>query len=419
MLIKFEVNMKLSVICLLHLLSERLEQVLDAVRGERRLTKDTHDFKDGSANLEVVLDNGNEAVGNDGDMYLYAHCILRFSPESFDLEMLLDPLEEQLHLPPILVEQGNVLRIEIEVVRVVNKAPLEFRGIVDNPSDDSGIFLLILLLGKAYALVFEDVVSPIKYAFSIDNLIGRFTLLPDDEESPEHVDAIESGEVKIASVKHIARQRLVCEPVHRVDIMHLGIGDPIEHWYLSNDVNLSMDSDARLGASELSPSEYGHAQVNGRGVNSIESAMQFKLLRDTSGLGNSHHIESELLKDAMVSEGVGLRQHLSVDGLVTKSEVFRLLGMGGCYICEFSKASTAHKLTEHQNQQMVPMRHRPALGPVVVLGEYSPELPLREKLYYLCKNECPYMHICSDFESDAKVGISKPGQGIGGLKRCA
>ena len=29
------------------------------------------------------------------------------------------------------------------------------------------------------------------------------------------------------------------------------------------------------------------------------------------------------------------------------------------------------------------------------------------------------MHICSDFESDAKVSISKPGQGIGWLKRCA
>lgn len=39
-------------------------------------------------------------------------------------------------------------------------------------------------------------------------------------------------------------------------------------------------------------------------------------------------------------------------------------------------------------------------------------MPLGEELYYLCKNECPYMHICSDLESDAKVGISKPGQGI-------
>jgi len=37
----------------------------------------------------------------------------------------------------------------------------------------------------------------------------------------------------------------------------------------------------------------------------------------------------------------------------------------------------------------------------------------------LCKNECPYMHICSGFESDAKVSISKPEQGIAGLKRCA
>lgn len=418
MLIKIEVKIELPIIRLGSLL-ERLEQVLDAVRGERRLAKDTHDLEHWPANLEVVLDDGNEAVGDDGDVNLYAHSIFGFSPEPLDLEVLFDPFEKQLHLPPIFIKESDVLGCKIEIVCVVDKAPLEFRGIVDNPSDDSWILLLILLLGKAYTLVFENVVSPIKYAFSIDNLVGRLTLLPDDEESPEHVDAIESGEVKIASVKHIARQRLVCEPVHRVDIMYLGIGNPIEHGYLSNNVNLSMDSDARLGAPELCPSEYGHAQVDGSGVDGIEPAVQIKLLSDASRLGHAHHVESELLKDAVVSESVSLRQHLSVDSLVAKSEVFRLLGMGGCYICEFPKTSAAHKLTEHQNQQMVPMRHRPALGPVVVLGEYSPELPLREELYYLCKSECPYMHICSDFESDAKVGISKPGQGIGGLKRCA
>ena len=36
--------------------------------------------------------------------------------------MLLDPLEEQFHLPPVLVEQGDVLCTEEEVVRVVDKA---------------------------------------------------------------------------------------------------------------------------------------------------------------------------------------------------------------------------------------------------------------------------------------------------------
>ena len=91
MLIEIKVNMPLSVICLFLLLSERFKQVLDAVRGERRLAKDTHDLEHWPANLEVVLDDGNEAVGDDGDMNLYAHCIHRFSPESFDLEMLGKP----------------------------------------------------------------------------------------------------------------------------------------------------------------------------------------------------------------------------------------------------------------------------------------------------------------------------------------
>ena len=418
MLIIFEVQIELPIIRLDGLF-EQLEQVMDFIHGERRLTKDTHDFEDRPANLEVVLDNGNETVGDDGHVYLYSDCIFRFSPETLDLEVLLDPFEEELHLPHIFIEQGNVLSAEVEVVRVVDEASMKPWRIIDNSSDNTGILLLILLLGEANGLVFEHVVCSIENTLAIDNLVSWFALLSDDKECPEYIDSVESGEVKVSSVKHIARQRLICEPVHRVDIMHLGIGNSVEYGYLSNDVNLSMDSDARLRASKLCPSEYGHAEVNGRGVNGIEFAMQFKLFCNASGLGDGHHVESELLKDTMVSESVGLRQHLSVDRLVSKSEVFRLLGMGGYYICEFPKASAAHKLTEHQNQQMVSMRHRPTLGPVVVFGEYAPELPLREKLYDLCKDECPYMHICSGFESDAKVSISKPGQGIARLKRCA
>ena len=178
-------------------------------------------------------------------------------------------IKEELHLPPIFIEQGNVLCAEVEVVRVVDKAPLEFWGIIDNPSDNSRILLFVLLLGETDALIFEHIVIPVQNAFSIDNLVCRLTLFSDDEESPEHVDAIEPGKVKVASVKHRACQRLVCEPVHRVDIMHLGIGNSVEYGYLSNDVNLSMDSDARLRASKLCPSEYGHAEVDGSGVNGI------------------------------------------------------------------------------------------------------------------------------------------------------
>ena len=419
MLIKFEVKIELSVIRILSVLLERSEQVLDAVRGECRLAKDTHDFDNWPANLKVMFDDGNEAVCDDGNMYLYTHGILRLTPETLDLKMLLDPLEEQLHLPPILVEQGDVLCTEEEVVRVVNEAAMQFWSIVDDSSDSARILLLILLLGKADALVFEHIVSAVENTLAINNFVCRLAFFPDDEKGTEHMNLIEAGEVKVASVKHIAGKSLVCEPVHRVDIMHLSIGNPIEHGNLRNNVNLRVDLDSGLGASELSPSEHGHAEVDGCGINGIEPAMQLELLRDTFGLGNSHHMEGKLLKDTVVSEKVGLREHLPINGQVSKAEMFGLLSMSGCNICKFPKSPTAHQLTEHQNQHVIPMRHRPATGSVVVLGEDAPKLPLWEELGYLCKNVLSNMHICSYFESDAKVCISKPGQGVGELKCCA
>ena len=233
------------------------------------------------------------------------------------------------------------------------------------------------------------------------------------------MNLIETGKVKIASVKDIAGKSLVCEPVHRVDVVYLGIGNPVENGNLRGDVNLRVDLDSRLSTSELSPSEHGHAKVDGRGVNGIEPAMQLKLPCDTFGLSNSYHVECKLLEDAVVSEKICLREHLPVDRLVSKAEVFGLLTMGGCNICKLPESPTAHQLTEHQNQHMAPMRHRPAFSPVVVLSEDAPKLPLWEELSYLCKNVLSNMHICSDFESDTKVRISKLGQGAGWLKRCA
>lgn len=419
MLIKFEVNTELSIIRILSLHFERLKQVSYAVRGECRLAKDAHDFNDRPSNLEVMLYDGNEAVCDDGNMYLDTYCILGFTPKAFDLKMLLNPLEKQLHLPSILVEQGDVLCTEKIIVCVIDKATMQFRSIIHDSPDCARILLHIFFLCKANTLVFEHIVCAIKDAFSIDDFVSRPAFLPDDEEGSEYMNLIETGEIKVASVKHIAGKSLVCEPVHGVDFMHLCIGNSIEYRYLRCDVNLRMYFDARLGTSELSPSKHGHAEVDGCGVDGIEPTVQFKLLRDTLGLGNSHHVEGKLFKDTMVSEKIGLREHLPIDWLIPKAEMFGLLTMGGCYICELSESSAVHKLTEYENQHVAPMRHRPALGPVVVLGEDSPEMPLWEELRYLCKNVLSNMHTYYDFESSAKIRISKPGQSIGKLKHCA
>ena len=55
-----------------------------------------------------MLHNGNEAVGTDGRVNLYSDSILSCTPELFDFEVLLEPLEEQLYLPTILVKVSNL-----------------------------------------------------------------------------------------------------------------------------------------------------------------------------------------------------------------------------------------------------------------------------------------------------------------------
>ena len=147
MLIGFEVKIELPIIGIISLL-KREEKVSDAVRGEHRLAKDTHDLEHRSANLEVMFNDGNETVGDDGDMNLDADGILRLSPKSLDTEMLLDPFEKQLDLSPIFIKQGDFPSFEQEVVRVVDKAAVKLWSIVHNPSDDAWILLLVLLLVK-------------------------------------------------------------------------------------------------------------------------------------------------------------------------------------------------------------------------------------------------------------------------------
>ena len=418
MLIEFKVKIELPV-GLIFLPFERLEQVLDAVRGECRLAKDTHDLKHGTANLDVMLDDGNEAICDDGNMYLNTNCIFGLTPESFDLEMLLDPFEKELHLPPIFIKKGDLLSLEVEVVRVIYKAAVQFSGIIDDSPNNARVLFSVLLLCEADTLVFEHIVSAIKDTFPIDNLVVRLAFLSDDKEGSEHMNPVETRKIEVPSVKDIACKRLIGEPVHGVNVMHLGIGDSVEHRYLRNNINLCMDSDTRLRASKLCPSEHCHTEVNGCGVNGIEPAVQPKLLCDSSGLGHGHHVEGKLLKDTVVSERIRLGQHLSVDGLSAKTKEYRLLSMGNRNICKLPQASAANKLAEHQYQHVAPMRHRPAFGPVVVLGDYTPELPLRKKLGNLRENVCSYVHLCSDFESDAKVRISRFGQGSVFQKCCA
>ena len=411
--------MQLHFIIVLGLTFERFKQVSDIVLDQQRTTQNAHDLVDGPADLKVVFDDSDEAIGDNGNVYLYAYSILGLSPEGFDSQVLFNPFEKEFDLPPVLVKECDVLGRKIEVVRIVRERSLKVERIVNDTSDGKGLVLLVPFSNKADGLIPQDVILPVKQVFSCFDTIVWMELLTYDEEGSRLLNGEEPGEVKVASIKHIAGQLFVCKPVHRVNIVDFCISNPVEYRYLRDDIDLGVNPDARFSTSELCPAEYRHTEVDGRGINSIEPPMQFKLLRNASMLCLRNHIEGKLFVDTIVSESVGLRQHLTVDWKPAESEKEGFVTMRNCDICEFPETSTTKQLTKHQNLQVTPMRERPTAGMIVVLDCKPFEESFGKKPRDLSENILPLMHLYSIFELGAKVCISKVRQDFQKVKLCA
>ena len=271
MLIVYKFNFKLLTIWFF-LVLRRGEKLHNVILGEKGAAQDSHDLHDGTSKLEVVLNDSDETVCDDGHMDLNTHRIVALSPERLDLEVLLDPFEEKLDLPSVFIKESDVLGCKIEVVRVISERTMQVRSIVDDTPDLAWVLLLVLLLRKDDGLVTQDIVFSVKNIFAGNDFIFRTLLLTDDKEGSKHRNLVKSGKVKVASVKDIACQWFICEPVHSIDIVHVGIGDSVEYGNLRDDIHLSVDLDARLRASELRPCKERHAEVDSRGIHGIESA---------------------------------------------------------------------------------------------------------------------------------------------------
>src|SRR5574344_185252 len=418
MLIEFEIKQQLPFLTIINMF-EGFKQVPDVILDQQGTTQNPHDLNDRTSNLKIMFNDCNETVGDDSNMYLDSYSILGFAPKGLDAKMLLDPFKEQLDLPAVTVQKCDVTRIKVEVVCIVNKRPMKILSIIDNSSERHRIVLFIAPSQKSNCLVTEDIVFSIKKVFTLFNFIVWAELLSNDEECSCLFNMEESGKVKVSSVKDITGIWLISEPVHVVEITEICIADSVEYRNLCGNINLRMDFDAGLGASELSPSEYGHTNINCCRVNGIKPSMQFKIFGNTLALSNRSHMEGKLLKDTIVSKSISLGKYLPVDRRFSETQKEGLSSMCNCNICEFSKTAASQQLTKYQNQQLIPMRHRPISGPIVVIGNQAPEESLRKKLNNLRKNIVPRMHNCSIFDLDTKVQNSKVGQGFRELCYCA
>ena len=400
------------------ILSDSSEEFQEVIFDQHGTSKDTQDLDDRSSDLEIVLDDSHKAVSDDSHMNLNSDCVFRLTPEFLDLQILLNPLEEKLHLPAIAVEQRDVLGREVEIVRVIDKRPVQVLSVVNDSPKFRWVVSFIPLASEADGLVKQDIVFPSHEFIPINNLICGMSLLSDDEECPTEVDREKSGEVEIASVENISGMGFVLDPIHGLNVVLFCICDTMKYGYLRRDVNLGMDLDAGFGTAEVSPTEYGHAEVDGCGVNGIEPPVEFKFLCDTPLLGKRHHIESKLFEDSRISEHICFRESIPDNGGISESELIGSLGMRCGEVCETPKRRTSHKLPKDKNQQVIPVGETPVSSSIIVLGYNPSELPLRQEHCDFIENVLSAVHLCSIL-SRTKKRNSSSGQYFSLINKCA
>lgn len=366
-------------------------------------TYDSQDIERGPMQSAVVLDNGDKAVCDDRNVNLYSHSVFGCPPEGKHPKMLLDPPKEEFHLPTLLVQQGDILCLEREVVSQERKRPLKVRSIVNYPPQLGGILLLGLIACQAYRLVKKHVVLAVQQVLTFNLLVVESGLLSDDVERANEVDLEQPGKVKISLVKDVERKRLVRDVIHRIHIMDFGLRDINVGWYLGHHVKQRVDLDSSLGLP-VSPLEQTQTDVDSCGVEGIELSMQDELPIKPLTLSEIDHMAGELLKDLVIPVGIGVSDVAQLDITTSKTEMVAFCLDGVDDADDLPKAVATGELTLHHHQKLVSACESLHVPVALVLLYDAIKGSLGQKLNELTEHIFSAIHAGRGLISAAKFG---------------
>ena len=202
--------------------------------------------------MKLLLDDGNEHVGRHGAPDLRLDCVLAGAQKTLDAQVLLDPLEEQLHLPSVLVQGGNSQCRQACVVGQKYQRLARFWVFESNTAQVFGIVLGDVEAVECNALIADHAGISIGrrriHAPRIHTPLGA-----GDKEGAGLMHLVQPSEIQISPIHHIEGTRL-----DRQDVQYIGEYRSLVSWarrLIGTRVPTSVTAKSRRG--ELNVEQYG------------------------------------------------------------------------------------------------------------------------------------------------------------------
>ena len=174
--------------------------------------------------MQTLLRNGDQQVGGYGNPYLRLHRVLAGAKEPLDAQVLLDPFEEQLHLPALAVQVGNQFGLQSEVVGQKHQA---FPCVVldHHPAQRCRIVLARIVRRQHTRLIADHCRARPVHRLRIAPLELGVAFGTRHKESLGLVNHEQAGEIQITPVHQVEGSRLQHQIVQHIDLVGLAIGD--------------------------------------------------------------------------------------------------------------------------------------------------------------------------------------------------
>ena len=342
--------------------------------------------------LEFLFQDCDEEVNADSNPDLGANGIVGGAVEGLDSQVLLDPLEEQLHLPAEFVEGGDAEGRKGEIVRQKDE---RFVGGSVEEANSSQVLWIVLprfWQGQAPGVIAANsgLIGPCSrgVASKAEILLG-----PNHKVGASLMNDMQTSKVEITPVHDVKGTGLDDEGIQQVDVVALSLGDLDDGGDRTPQVQQGVQFDGALALAKVGPGKQAQAQVDGGRVEGIDCLpqLQTELLVGIQASGFDNELLRQVGVDTPVPCFVGFGQG-AAGHLPAKSQRIEQLASGAQAGLDVPQALPVRQLREGHGQKLVPAREaaHPAVSSVTL--DTALELFPVNPLHQLGKNRSSWVH---------------------------